>query len=167
MEVVAALRFDELVGCRRALGGVPTEAVVRHGESPDLGDDVLAASDVVDVGLPLLEDLLALRLVRPDTERCAEVVEHHRRRRHRTGEIEEVAVLVVVVPRVVGEATFAEPGNTGPKRWVGVQPDGRPAGNGQHLGVQRMRTGVANAPEPPVACRVVGIEHGVEGRCVT
>jgi hypothetical protein len=54
------LGLDELVGGRRTLRGVPAEAVVGHGQPADLGDDVLTAGDVGDVGLPLFEDVLAL-----------------------------------------------------------------------------------------------------------
>ena len=133
------------VGRGRPVGGVPAEAVVGHRQPTDLGNDVLAAGDLGDVGLPLLEDLFSLALVGPDTERGAEVIEHHRGAGHVAGEVEEVLVLVVVVPRVVGEAALPQTGHTRPERRVGVQPSGRPTRDRQHLGMQRVRAGIANS----------------------
>ena len=113
MAVVAALRGDELVGGRRPLGPVPPEAIVGHRQPAELGHDILATGDVGNIALPVVENRVALIGVAADADRRAEVVEDH----HRVGDCarkrEELAVLVVVVPRVVGEAARAEPGDTG------------------------------------------------------
>jgi hypothetical protein len=134
VEVIATLRGDELVGGGWARVRVPPEAVVGHCEAAELGDDVVAARDLGDVALPLLEDLLAVFGIAPDTDRRPEVVEHHRRAGNRAREREELRVLVVVVPAVVGESAFAETGDAGPERRVLEEPGGRATRDHQPVG---------------------------------
>ena len=98
---------------------MPAETVVRHGKPTELGDHVLAAGDVGDVALPVLEDRVALTGIRSDAEWCAEVVEHQRCVRDGASELEELRVLEVKVPRVVRQATSAETAHTGAERRIG------------------------------------------------
>ena len=143
---------------------MPAEAVVRHRETAELGDHVLAAGDVGDVALPVLEDRVALAGVRTDTERRAEVVEDHRGVGHGAGELEELLVLEVEVPRVVREASGAEAGDTGAERRIRGQPGGcaaRDAEAGRGIGASER---LADATEQSPARVDVRIENVVEVR---
>src|SRR5262245_56168108 len=97
---------------------MPAEAVVRHRETAELCDHVLAPGDIGDVAFPFVEDRIALARVRPDTEGRPEVIEDDRRVRHRACELDELLDLEVVVPRVVGVAPLTEPGDAGTERGI-------------------------------------------------
>ena len=132
---------------------MPPEAVVGHRQPAELGDDVLAAGDVGDVALPVLEDLVASIGVASDADRRAEVVEDHQRVGNRAREREELAVLVVVVPRVVGEAARAEPRDAGAERGILEEPVGRAAGDHEAVGRLGARDSASRIPRksPPPA----------------
>ncbi len=112
------MRGRELVGRRWSFREMPAEAVVRHRETTELGDHVLAPCDVGDVTLPLVEDGVALAGVRTDTERRPEMVEDHGGLGHGARQLEELLVLEVEVPRVVREPSGAESSDTGPERRI-------------------------------------------------
>ena len=97
-----------------------------------------------------------------DADRRAEVVEHHLRVGDRAGEREELAVLVVVVPRVVGEAARAESGDAGAEVGVLEQPVGRAARDHQTEVGLGARQRVADPAEQSAARVDVRVEHVVE-----
>jgi len=73
-----------------AVRHVPAEPVVGHGHPPELGDHVLAPSDLGDVALPILEDRVALVGIRPTPIGVPNVVEHDHGLGYRTREREEL-----------------------------------------------------------------------------
>ena len=75
---------------------------------------------------------------------------------------QELPVLVVVVPRVVGEAARAEPGHAGAEGSVLEQPVGRAARDHQAEIGLGARQRVADAAEPSAARVDVRVEHVVE-----
>ena len=95
-------------------------------------------------------------------QRGAEVVEHQLRAGHGTSQIGELAVLVVVVPRVVGEAALAQVRDATAERWIGVQARLGATGNHQHLGLDGVRARVADAAEQPLPGLFVRVEDLVE-----
>ena len=78
------------------------------------------------------------------------------------GEFHELRVLIVVVPRVVRQAAFAELSHTGLERLVQVQARRRPPRDRQDLRMQRMRPRVTDPAESTVGRVGVGGEHFVE-----
>ena len=97
-----------------------------------------------------------------DPERCAEVVQDQRRAGHDAGQGQEVLVLEVVVPRVVGEAPLAQPGHPALERGIEVEPRRRSPGDGQHGAVRGSRPRMADAAEQALAGLVMGVEHLVQ-----
>ena len=90
------------------------------------------------------------------------MVEHHLRVGHGAGEGQELAVLVVVVPRVVGEAARAEPGDPGAEGGILEQAGRRPARDHQtEIGLGTGQR-VPDATEPSAARGDVRVEHVVE-----
>jgi len=162
--VVAPLERDELVGRRRTRGGVESETIVRHRQTTDLGDHVVALCDLVDVNLPLVEDLLASLGVDTDAERRAEVVEHQHRVGHRARQRREFTVLVVVVPGVVDQRPSPESGHARAKRWVAVLAFGGATGNHQRLGVRIACSRVADPAQQSITGVAVRVESLVEVR---
>ena len=162
--VVAALRRDELVGSRRAVGLVPPESVVRHRQPSQLGDDVVAACDLRDVALPIVEDRVALRRVAADADRRAEMIEDHHRVGDCAREREELAVLVVVVPGVVRQAAGTESRDTGAKGRILEQSRGRAARDHEAVGRFGSRQRVTDAAEESASRFDVCVEHVVEIR---
>ncbi len=138
---------------------MPTETVVGHRQAAELGDDVVAGGELCDALGPLVEDLVAPAGVHADAERGAEVVEHHRGVGHGPGELEHLGVLMVVVPRVVGEVAAAELSNALPERLVGEASWIGPPGNHQQLRFEGARQGVADALEQVAGCCLVRVEH--------
>ncbi len=164
MLVVRALRGDELVRRRRSRRGVPAEAVVGHRQAAELGDDVVAAGDLRDVALPFLEHRVAPGRVAADTDRGAKVVEHHQGVRHRLRQGEELAVLVVVVPRVVREAARTEPLHTRTERGVLEQSLRRATRDHQTVAGLGPRQRIADPAEEPASGCDVRVEDLVEVR---
>ena len=87
------------------------------------------------------------------------MVEHHRGVGHGPGELEHLGVLMVVVPRVVGEVAPAELSNALPERLVGEASWIGPPGNHQQLRFEGARQGVADALEQVAGCCLVLVEH--------
>ena len=164
VEVVAALRGNELVGSRWTVGEVPPEAVVGHRETAELGDDVVAARDLLDVAPPPFEDRLPLVGVRADSERCAEMVEDHHRVRHRAGQCEELLVLEVVVPGVVREVAGTEPGDAGAERRIFGEPGRRLTRDCELAGSLGARQRIADPAKQSAAGFDVRVEHVIEVR---
>ena len=100
---------------------VPGKAIVWHCEPAELRDNIAALSDFSDVDFPLSKYLFALLCIWPDSEWSAEVVEDHCGSRHCTCQLEEFLVLIVIVPRIVGESSFAKKCNTSAKISILVQ----------------------------------------------
>src|ERR1700735_1314411 len=88
---------------------MPSEAVHRHIDSTELGDDVGASRELGDVLLPLVEYLGAVALVGTYSERTAEVIEDYRRLRERFRETDHHRHLWMVLPRLEAEAQLAQP----------------------------------------------------------
>ena len=105
-------------------------------------------------------NLAPRRAVAAHGDRRAEVVQHHHRVGCRTGEVDELVHLVVVVPALVGQAAAPEQPDTGSKRFVLRQPSGRGAGGVLGAGAM-VATGqaVADAAEAPLSGGLVRVEH--------
>ena len=97
-----------------------------------------------------------------DAERGAEVVEHHRRVGACLRHGEELLVLVVVVPRVVGEPPLPQSSHTRSKRRVFEQPLRRTARDAECGGLHRPRQRMADPSKSPTTCVDVGVEQFVE-----
>ena len=69
-----------------------------------------------------------------DADRGSEVIENHHGVRNRAGEREELTVLVVVMPGVVGKPARAESGDAGTECRVLEQSGRRPAGDHEAVG---------------------------------
>ena len=162
MQVVAGLLLDEFVGSWRRRSGVPAESVVGHRQATDLGNDVLARCDGADVVLPSLEDFVALAFILADPTGCAEVVEDHRGSRNGLGKLEELVVLVVVVPRVVGESALTESVDAGPERLVRVLPSRVHSCNHHRVGFGGPGECIADTAKAPAGRLDVRIEGVVE-----
>ncbi len=80
----------------------------------------------------------------------------------RPGEFDELLVLIVVVPRVVRQAAFAESSHAGLERFIEVQARRCAPGDRQDLGMQRVRSGVTDAAQSTVGRVRVGGEGLVE-----
>ena len=79
-------------------------------------------------------------------------------------EREELAVLVVVVPRVVGQAALAEPGDAGTECRILEEPGGRAARDHEAVARFGSRQRVTDAAEQSAARFGVRVEHLVEVR---
>ena len=88
---------------------MPSEAVHRHVDSTELGDDVGASRELSDVLFPLLEYLGAVAFVGTYSERPAEVIEDDRRLRERFREIDHHWHLWMVLPRLEAQTQLAQP----------------------------------------------------------
>src|SRR5580692_11266375 len=88
---------------------MPSEAVHRHVDSTELGDDVGASRELSDVLFPLVEYLGAVAFVGTDPERTAEVIEDDRRLRERFRETDHHRHLWMVLPRLEAQTQLAQP----------------------------------------------------------
>src|SRR5262249_6195095 len=93
----------ELLRARRQFAGVHIEAEQPHAEPAELHMHIRAARELRDALLPLAEDLVALAGIGADADRPADMVEHDRRLREGAREIDELAQLREIHPRVEAE----------------------------------------------------------------
>src|SRR5262245_55582840 len=101
---------SRLLGVRRLRPFMEAEARQHHGEPAELHHDVRAIGDLLDRGLPGLEDLLAAVGITADADDPAAMIEAYLRVRKGAGEIGELAELGEEQPAVVAEPQWREAG---------------------------------------------------------
>src|SRR5205085_7048287 len=143
-------------------GGVPSGAIVGHRQAAELRYDIVTALELGDVPLPFLEDRVAPIGPASDADRRTEMVEDH----HRVGDCacqcEELTILIVVVPGVVGQTPGTESRDSGAERRVLEQAGGRAAFDHQSVSGFRAHERVTNATEQSSTRRFMRVEDVVE-----
>src|SRR5208337_3677453 len=110
----------------------------------ELGHDIGTSRELRDVLLPLAEYFRAPAFVRTDSQRAAEVIEHDRRIRKRSGEIDHRRHLRMVLPRLEAETQAPQPGEAFSKSRRFVQIRGRV---GVRIPDRRTRVEAARVPD--------------------
>src|SRR6516162_1645026 len=81
-----------------------------HAEPAELDTDIGAGRELTDPCAPFDEDLVALAGIAAETDRAADMVEHNLCLGEGPGQIDELAELGVVHPRIEAETERSEAG---------------------------------------------------------
>ena len=151
----------ELTGRRRQHILMEIESVHDHGQTAELHADVGAGGEHFKGGAPFGEDLIAFATIRPNTQRPADMVEHHGHIGKSTRQIDQLADLGVIQPSIVRQSVFLQQCKSGTECRIGHQAE---IGWCGHAGQEGFVAGgnLPNAAETPRTGFDMGFQYRVD-----